>query len=154
MGRYGYSLADLAVVADTHRSAISHLVEGRGAGLRADRAARVAAALHVDLSVLFIPPNEDLPVVRQDHGRTRPPRSRCHPGVPGGARNEPREYRSATGRNGTTMNARARGNVTRATFRGRVGMGRGIAELPPPHRLWPARPRRCGSSLDRGRAEG
>jgi len=60
MDRWDYSMADVAVVADTHRSAISHLLEGRGVGLRADRAARVAAALRVDLETLFV--ERDAPV--------------------------------------------------------------------------------------------
>lgn len=62
MDRWDFSLADVAVVAGTHRSAISHLLNGRAVGLRADRARRVASALRVDLPTLFVEPGT--PVAR------------------------------------------------------------------------------------------
>lgn len=73
MDRWDFSIADVAVVADTHRSAISHLLDGRGLGLRADRARRVAAALRVDLETLFVEPDASVPHgVTWGKGRQRP----------------------------------------------------------------------------------
>lgn len=61
MDRYGYSLASLAEIAGVHRSFISHLVDGRSPGTTPERADLTAAALHVDVAVLFLAPGEELP---------------------------------------------------------------------------------------------
>lgn len=77
MNRWDYSLADVAVVAGTHRSAIDHLLHGRSYGLREDRAVRVAAALRVSLETLFVDPTVSVPSsVTWGRGRTRPPEVR------------------------------------------------------------------------------
>lgn len=62
MDRYGYSLADLAEIAGVHRSFISHLVDGRSPGTTPERAELIAAALHVEVAVLFLAPGEELPL--------------------------------------------------------------------------------------------
>lgn len=63
-------LADLAVIASPHRSAISHLTQGRGRGLRAER---VADALRVPLEVLFVDPSEPVTDGGKGRNRARPP---------------------------------------------------------------------------------
>lgn len=98
MNRWDYSLADVATVAGTHRSAIDHLLHGRSSGLREDCAVRVAAALRVDLETLFVDPTQSVPSsVTWGRGRPRPPEVRRMPDeqaaqpLGGGAGSEPLE---------------------------------------------------------------
>ena len=74
MDRWDYSIADVAVVAGTHRATVSHLLSGRELGLRADRARQVAGALRVDLETLFVEPDVPVPLgVTALWVRRRPP---------------------------------------------------------------------------------
>lgn len=74
MDRWAYSLADVAVIAGTHRSAISHLVAGRAHALRAGSARRIARALRVELDTLFVAKGTPVPDgVTWGAHRARPP---------------------------------------------------------------------------------